>query len=110
MQVFSKMANRWAERVCEDDECKAFRVALAATEVREISAHDSYLINLASPDAVLRARSFDSFVSELRRCEALGLNYLVSHPGNFMDDRASGIARNAESIGAALELVGGETV
>jgi deoxyribonuclease-4 len=75
-----------------------------------MSAHDSYLINLASPDAVLRARSFDSFLSELRRCEALGLQFLVSHPGNFMDDRASGIARNAESIGAALEMVPGKTM
>ena len=55
-----------------------------------LNAHDSYLINLASPDAVLRARSLESFVCELRRCEALGLDALVSHPGNFMDDRRVG--------------------
>ena len=110
MQIFTKMANRWAERACEDDECKAFRAGLADTDVRVISAHDSYLINLASPDQVLRARSLDSFLSELRRCEALGLNYLVSHPGNFMDDREAGIARNAESITAALEQVPGKTM
>jgi deoxyribonuclease-4 len=109
MQIFTKMANRWAERACEDDECKQFRVALKETQVREMSAHDSYLINLASPDPVLRARSFDSFLSELRRCDALGLNYLVSHPGNYMDDRASGIARNADAIGAALEMSPGRT-
>lgn len=110
MQIFTKMANRWAERACEDDECRQFRAALADTEVRKISAHDSYLINLASPDPVLRARSFDSFLAELRRCGALGLDYLVSHPGNFMDDRESGIARNAESIGMALEAVPGKTM
>lgn len=110
MQIFTKMASRWAERTCEDEECKAFRTALADSEVREMSAHDSYLINLASPDPVLRARSLDSFLTELRRCEALGLNYLVSHPGNFMDDRASGVARNAEAIGIALESVPGETL
>jgi deoxyribonuclease-4 len=110
MQIFTKMANRWAERACEDDECREFRVALETTQVGEISAHDSYLINLASPDPVLRARSFESFVAELRRCESLGLNYLVSHPGNFMDDRASGVARNAESLGAALEVVDGKTI
>jgi deoxyribonuclease-4 len=109
MQIFSKMANRWAERVCEDEECKAFRAALADTEVTATVAHDSYLINLASPDPVLRARSIDSFVSELQRCEALGLHYLVSHPGNFMDDRDGGIARNAEAIAAALERVPGRT-
>jgi deoxyribonuclease-4 len=109
MQIFTKMANRWAERICEDEECKSFRAGLADTQVTRVSAHGSYLINLASPDEILRARSMDSFLSELRRCEALGLDYLVSHPGNFMDDRASGIARNAESIGAALEAVPGKT-
>lgn len=110
MQIFTKMANRWAERACEDEECKAFRTALADTDVQEMSAHDSYLINLASPDTTLRTRSLDSFISELSRCEALGLQYLVSHPGNFMDDRASGIARNAEAIGIALEAVPGNTM
>jgi len=110
MQMFTKMANRWKERACEDEECKAFRAAVEQTEIRVMSAHDSYLINLASPDAVLRARSLESFIAELRRCEALGLDYLVSHPGNFMDDRASGIARNAEAIGIALEAVGGDTM
>ena len=110
MQVFTKMANRWAERACEDDECRKFRSALADTEVTVLSAHDSYLINLASPDPVLRAKSLESFLSELRRSEALGLDYLVSHPGNFMDDRASGIDRNAESIGLALESVPGNVM
>lgn len=110
MQIFTKMANRWAERGCEHDERTLFRTALKETDVRALSAHDSYLINLASPDPALRARSFDSFISELHRCKALGVRYLVSHPGNYMDDRASGIARNAESIGAALESVPGSPV
>ena len=110
MQMFSKMANRWAERLCEDEECRAFSDALTTTGVRATAAHDSYLINLASPDPVLRARSLASFEAELRRCEALGMQFLVSHPGNFMDDRASGIARNAEAIGIALERVPGRVI
>lgn len=110
MQMFTKMANRWAERVCEDEECKAFLAALAETNVREISAHDSYLINLASPDPVLRSRSIKSFASEFARCEALRLNYLVSHPGNYMDDRGSGIARNADAIAEVLDSATGPTI
>lgn len=109
MQIFSKQANRWAERVCEDLECTAFRRAVAESGVLVISAHDSYLINLASPDGMLRARSIDSFIAELRRCEALGLDFLVSHPGNYIDDRDAGIARNAEAIAMALEQVPGRT-
>lgn len=105
MQIFSKQANRWAERACEDEECAAFAAALGDTDVRATSAHDSYLINLASPDPTLRARSAESFVAELRRCQALRLDYLVSHPGNYMDDRASGVARNADAIAESLERV-----
>jgi deoxyribonuclease-4 len=107
MQIFTKMANRWAERVCADDECHKFREALAQTKVRATMAHDSYLINLASPDPILRRRSIESFVAELQRCEALGLDMLVSHPGNHMGDLAGGIARNADAISEALDRVPG---
>lgn len=110
MQMFTKMANRWAERACESDECLAFVAALNETNVRATVAHDSYLINLASPDEVLRRRSIESFVGELQRCEALGLTYLVSHPGNYIDDRASGIQRNADAITEALSRVPGKTI
>jgi deoxyribonuclease-4 len=102
MQIFTKMASRWAERECEAAELESFRAALAETDLRALNAHDSYLINLASPDATLRARSIESFVCELRRCEALGLGALVSHPGNFMDDRASGLAKTPTRSWKAL--------
>jgi deoxyribonuclease-4 len=107
MQIVTKMASRWAERECEALERKTFRAAIADTELEALNAHDSYLINLASPDQALRRRSIESFVCELRRCEALGLRSLVSHPGNFMDDRASGLARNADAIVEALSRVPG---
>lgn len=110
LQLFTKMANRWAERECEDDECMSFRERLVATQVSATMAHDSYLINLASPDATLRARSIASFIAELRRCAALDLDYLVSHPGNYMDERESGIARNADAISEALTAAPGRTI
>ena len=108
-QIFTKQANRWAEREIESDELGKFRCAFAQTMVRWICAHDSYLINLASPDSALRARSIGSFRSELRRCHALGLDALVSHPGNYIDDRESGISRNADAIAESLEIEVGST-
>lgn len=108
-QVFTKQANRWLEREIDEAEATRFREAMAETHVRWICAHDSYLINLASPDAPLRARSVESFRAELRRCHALRLDALVSHPGNYMDDRGSGIARNADGIVQALEAEVGPT-
>ncbi len=110
MQIFTKQANRWAERECDGDECGAFAGALAESGVAATTAHDSYLINLASPDATLRARSIESFAAELRRCRVLGLHALVSHPGNYMDDRASGVRRNADAIAEVLEREPGSTM
>lgn len=107
IQLFTKTSNQWKEPAIADEERAAFREALAASPIAFTNAHDSYLINLASPDPVLWVRSLLSFTSELRRCEALGLDALVSHPGNFMDDRASGIARNVAAITLALEAVPG---
>jgi deoxyribonuclease-4 len=75
-----------------------------------VVAHDSYLINLASPNRHLRARSLASFVAELERCRALGIRYVVSHPGNYMDSRARGITRNARAYAEALERVPGPTI
>ena len=109
MQLFTKTPNQWKEPTIEAATATAFRTQLEASGVRFTTAHDSYLINLASPDATLRARSLDSFTRELRRCHALGLDAVVSHPGNFIDDRASGLARNADAITEALEAEVGPT-
>jgi deoxyribonuclease-4 len=109
MQIFTKQPNRWAEVVISPSDAASFRTALAKSRVRFTNAHDSYLINLASPDTALREKSVESFRGELRRCHVLGLDALVSHPGNFMDDRASGIARNADGITHALEVEPGPT-
>ena len=77
LQLFTKQANRWAERECADDECVRFRTALVGTRLGATVAHDSYLINLASPDPALRARSIDSMAAELARCEAESPGYAI---------------------------------
>jgi len=105
MQIFTKTSNQWREPAIDEAERAAFRDGVAASELIVTNSHDSYLINLASPDPVLWTRSLLSFVSELRRSAALGLHYVVSHPGNFIDDWASGVARNAAAITVALETV-----
>ncbi|MFM8603324.1 MAG: deoxyribonuclease IV [Gemmatimonadota bacterium] len=109
MQLFTKTPNQWKEPAIDATTTAAFRTQLEASGVRFTTAHDSYLINLASPDDTLRARSLDSFRRELQRCHALGLHALVSHPGNYIEDRASGLARNADAITEAFEAEVGPT-
>ncbi|HEY0035105.1 MAG TPA: deoxyribonuclease IV [Longimicrobium sp.] len=111
IQVFTKQPNRWAEVHLVDDECQAFRTGLIEHGVAYANAHDSYLINLATADPILRERSYAAFVGELRRASQLGLAALVSHPGNATDgDLPRGLAQNAELVAQALEEVGGSVM
>ena len=108
IQIFTKQASRWAERDVEEAEAAAFRSAREAAGITRAASHDSYLINLATADDVLFRRSLDSFVNELRRSEALGLDFAVTHPGNATDgDRDRGLRRNAAAIADALDAVPG---
>jgi deoxyribonuclease-4 len=108
MQLFTKTPNQWREPTLAAAHVAAYRAALMDSGVRAVVSHDSYLINLASPDPALRARSAQCFVGELHRCLALGIPWVVSHPGNFMDDRAAGLARNAREYAACLTAVAGD--
>jgi deoxyribonuclease IV len=102
VQVFTKAPSQWSAKPIDDDQAKLFRKTLRQTRLRLPMAHDSYLINLASPDEALYRRSLEAFVDELNRAEALGLRYLVTHPGAHLDDaEEAGLARVARAIDEA---------
>ncbi len=56
----------------------------------------------------MREKSVAAFTGELVRCRALGIPWVVSHPGNYIDDRAAGLARNARGYAQCLAAVLGE--
>ena len=107
-QIFTKQPNRWAEPPLPRDRAAAFRAESARVGATFVASHDSYLINLASPQPELWRRSTDCFTGEVARAALLGLDAVVTHPGNATDgDRASGIERNAAGIVEALEATPG---
>ncbi len=108
IQVFTKTPNQWREPTLAVGVVDRFRAELARCDIRAVVAHDSYLINLASPDDALRAKSIRSFTGELTRCRALGIPWVVSHPGNYMDERAAGLERNARGYAECLAAVPGD--
>lgn len=111
LQLFTKQPQRWAEPTIDDETVHAFRERRKEHGIRVAVSHDSYLINLATPKDDLFERSYAAFAGELSRCVALGLEYLVTHPGNATDgDADRGLAQNAEAIERALDEVGGETI
>ena len=110
LQLFTKQPSRWAEPEIDEDAARSFRSEREAHGITCAGAHDSYLINLSSPERRLWRMSQRSFEAELRRCERLALDFLVTHPGNATDgDPAAGLERNARGVAESLEAVPGPT-
>jgi deoxyribonuclease-4 len=83
LQVFVKSARQWKAAPLASEAVAGFRGATAEAGLTDhLMAHASYLINLASPKAELRKRSQDALAVEVERCAALGVPYLVLHPGS----------------------------
>ncbi len=94
LQIFTKNASQWNADPLTPDAIAQFRRAAAGSNLAHLTVHDSYLINLASPDDGLHAKSVAAFVTELERAEALGINYLVTHPGSHTGSgEEAGLAR-----------------
>jgi deoxyribonuclease IV len=110
IQVFTKTPSQWREPNIPPESFTEFRQQCERHRISNIVAHDSYLINLATPDRTLSARSVAAFQAELRRCEAFGIPYLVSHPGNYMDSRSAGLRRNAAAYTRCLRAVPGSVI
>ena len=85
IQVFTKNERQWKAKELTDEIVRLFRASMKEHKIHIAFAHDTYLINLASPKEDLLAKSLDAFVHELERCEALGLKFLVTHPGSPRD-------------------------
>jgi deoxyribonuclease IV len=83
VQLFTKNNNQWSAKDITLDEARRFRDTLAQLGVIHPIAHDSYLINLASPNARLWRKSVDAFVDELCRADSLAIPYVVTHPGAY---------------------------
>ncbi len=99
VQLFTKNNNQWRAKELTDEDAQKFQAALEQFKIRAPVAHDSYLINLASPDQAVWGKSVDAFRIELLRAEKLGLSYVVTHPGSFtVASESKGIARIIEAL------------
>ena len=99
IQIFTKSSRQWAAKPYTKDEIEQFRINQKETGIATVIAHDSYLLNLGSPDIGLRKRSVAAFIDELERCEVLGVTNLVAHPGAHVGaGEAEGIKLIAKSL------------
>jgi len=101
IQIFTKNANQWNGRPISDEESERFRQRKVETGIDPVIAHDSYLINLSSPDRDMFERSLSAFEDELLRCQKLGIRHLVMHPGAHL---GTGEQRGIAQIGKAIRI------
>jgi len=99
IQIFTKNARQWRARPLSEEEIARFRRNREETGIEPVFAHDSYLINLGSPDEALWRRSLEALLEEMARCEALDLPYLVIHPGSHVGaGEEMGLRRIAQAL------------
>lgn len=111
VQIFTKSQLQWASKPLEADEVCAWLDAWQECDWPPCVVHDSYLINLASPDEALRRKSVDAFVDELERAALLGISWVNTHPGSHRGaGEAAGLSRCAESLKECLQRTEGQGV
>jgi deoxyribonuclease-4 len=99
IQIFTKSSRQWASRPYTREEVELFHFNRKETGITTVVAHDSYLLNLGSPEGSLRNRSIAAFIDELERCEALGVTNLIAHPGAHVGaGELAGIKTIAKSL------------
>lgn len=98
LQIFTASNVQWNARDIDEEEASLFRGELEHY-AWPVMTHASYLINLASPDGALWSKSLESLWSEVERCELLGIDFVVFHPGSHVGDgEANGLRRVAAAL------------
>jgi deoxyribonuclease IV len=110
IQVFVKSTVQWRTREVADEDVDRFRQEQARTGIAVAAAHASYLINPATSNRAIRAKSRSGLKVELDLAGRYGIPWLVFHGGNHMGaGLKAGIANVAEAVKETLAAVQGGT-
>lgn len=111
--LFTKNQRQWFSAPLSEKSVSSFKENLEKSGISAdyVLPHDSYLINLGSPDAEGLEKSRKSFLEEMQRCEQLGLKMLNFHPGSHLKQISleACLTFIAESINIALDKTQGVT-
>ncbi|MBO8130199.1 MAG: deoxyribonuclease IV [Candidatus Marinimicrobia bacterium] len=84
MQIFTSNQMQWKGRPITDEAKVNYLKSMKENNIKVTISHDSYLINLGSPDKAKLEKSRQAFLEEIDRCDKLGIELLVFHPGSHM--------------------------
>jgi deoxyribonuclease IV len=103
IQIFNQSPRQWKPTNYRDEDVAAFKEAMAASPIDAVLIHAVYLVNCASDDREIRAKSLASLTHSLRVGQAIGAAGVVLHPGSAKQGHVGeAIARAGETIAAAL--------
>lgn len=109
--LFTRNPSRWASKAISDAEAEAFmrNCEECGFTPESILPHDSFLINLGSPDPVNLEKSRTAFLDEIHRCNQLGLTMINFHPGSHLREMGEDecLNRIAESLNRILDITSG---
>jgi len=104
IQIFSKSNNQWDAPPITEEQAERFKEAVSKSGVGPVFAHTAYLINVGSPEKAAWARSRSALKTEVERATALGLPFIVHHPGSHKETgEEEGIKRIAEAARWVIE-------
>ena len=83
-QIFTRNPRGWAAKPLSSKDITSFKEKLVASKIDRYAtvAHMPYLPNLSSPDEDPFAKSLDSLVNEIKRCNKIGVPFIVAHLGS----------------------------
>jgi len=111
LQIFTTNHRRWRPEKLDAREIELFKTRREESGRPPVAAHDIYLINLAARNEPVLSMSIAAFAEELKRCAALGIEYLVMHPGaHGGEGTGAGLIRFVENLDRAIEISGVESV
>jgi deoxyribonuclease IV len=103
IQIFNQSPRMWKPTSYREEDIAAFREAMAESQIDAVVIHAVYLLNCASDDPDIRAKSLTSLTHSLRVGHAIGADGVVLHPGSAKTgDVQSAIARAGATIAEAL--------
>jgi deoxyribonuclease-4 len=105
IQIFTRNQRQWMANPLSKTGIESYRNEFAKSKIKMAVSHDSYLINLGSPEKDKLIQSREAFWGEIERCEQLGIPYLIFHPGSHVGSgEKAGLKMIAASVNDALSI------
>jgi deoxyribonuclease IV len=109
IQIFTQSSRTWKTSPLLDEEIREFKTAWKkAKSVKRVVAHNSYLLNLSTDKDDVRKKSVDFFIAMMERCEVLGIESLITHPGSHLGaGEETGLKKTSQSLNEVLKSCSG---